>query len=127
MKTLIDPCVKKVIADPIYIMDYTTPHTAAKLKGIKLGRHPALSPDFNKPVEHFHAELGRRFKEWLDSDEGEYTHKQYRKRLWGMAQSVPAEFFDKAVRSLPEMWRCIAKSTAEGGVDGGWPPAPLRK
>ena len=89
--------------------------------------HPRYGSDFNKTIEHLHADLHRRYSEWLDSDETMYTPEDHRQKLTALFYETPRSFYDKSVRSLPRMYDFIARTEAEGGGDGGYPPTWMRK
>lgn len=120
--------VTKKIARPLYVIDHPSVHTVAKLPaGFKLAKHPRYGSDFNKVVEHLHGDLHQRYCDWLDSDEAMYPPDGHRQKLTALFYETPRAFYDKAVQSLPRMYDHIAKSVAEGGSDGGYPPTWMRK
>ena len=123
----IQDVVKTKIANPKYVMDHPPIHEHAHLGFLKKARHPRYDPDFNKPVEHLHGDLARRFEEWLDSSEGVVTPQQCMDQLEKLLYETPVSFFGECIRKMPDMWDVIAKPVSEGGVDGGWAPTPVRK
>lgn len=122
------------LVDPTYVLDKPRIHTAVRWSELGKGPHPiiaapqpARSPDFNRPVEHFHHSLKREFRELLITFPGPRTLDGYWKLLYRAFNSCyKKDSVMKDVLGLPKLWKCVASSDPKQGVAGSWPPAKYR-
>ena len=122
------------LSDPTYVLDRPPIHTAVHWKELGKGPHPIIaapqpsrSPDFNRPVEHFHHSVKRRFRELLITFPGPRDVWGYYKLLYkAFTSCYKPDSVMRDVKKLPALWKCVASSEAEQGVAGDWPPAKFR-
>jgi hypothetical protein len=98
---------------------------------------PPWSPDFDKVIEHAHANLKRKFFELLEQYKGERTPE----KLWELLEKAAKEVLTVQsiaadVSTLPYTIKVIAREPTDApvvfkgksypGVAGGWPARALR-
>lgn len=122
------------LSDPVYVLDKPNIHKAVRWRELGKGPHPiiaapqpARSPDFNRPVEHFHHALKTRFRELMCTFAGPRTVWGY----WGLLQKAFLSCYKpdsvmKDVLGLPKLWECVASTAAQQGTAGDWPPRKFR-
>lgn len=122
------------LADPTYCLDHDSIHDSARWEElgwpghpIERTPHPRLSPDFNRPAEHFIAATKRVFRERLLQLDAAHEPEWY----WALLANSAHQAYDQGaiqrdIASLPALWRQVAAPTSAGGSGGGWPPPEHR-
>lgn len=121
--------------DPTYVLDQPNIHKAVRWRQVYSdpghpvvpAEQPPRSPDFNRPVEHFHSALKREFRESLRHVEVERTLQGY----WDLLQQCAKRCYSqdavrRDVEGLPDLWEWIASEDPQHGSAGDWPPRRLR-
>lgn len=127
-------CMWDKLVDPTYVLDKPPVHTSVRWE--LLGQpahpcepapHPRYSPDFNRPIEHFHRAFKKRFADLLITHAGPKTIEGYRPLLWQAFNTCyrPHSVM-KDVVGLPDLWRRVASEGAQQGSAGNWPPRRFR-
>lgn len=116
------------LADPTYVMDWPPVHMNVRKRPLWRGPHPIIfapqprhSPDFNRPIEHFHRHFKRRFNEMLQVEQGPRTLGHY----WDMLQRAFTSTYkehsvEKDVLGLPALYNWVFQN------GGKWPPKSMR-
>lgn len=130
------------LGGPKFVFDRVNFHIAAEAQLAASAPHiqcipsPARSPDFDRVVEHAHANAKRMFAEVRARLGGGLEMADYMRVFEECARAAnPTASLRKDVHGLPLLWRVVAapqgQEVQQGnvmfrGVQGGWPPAALR-
>lgn len=127
-------CMWDKLVDPTYVLDKPRVHTSVRWAELGQGPHPIeaapqprYSPDFNRPIEHFHRALKKRFSDLLITHAGPKSLDAYWQLLWQAFNSCYSQrAAEKDIKGLPELWRWVASTDPQQGSAGDWPPRRLR-
>lgn len=123
-----------LLADPTYVLDQPHIHTAVRWEQLGDGAHPIVpapqpprSPDFNRPVEHFHHSVKQEFRNLLLTHAGPRSLEGY----WRLLQRAYSTCYKrdsamKDILGLPDLWRWVASTDPKHGSAGDYAPARLR-
>lgn len=96
------------LQQPTYVLDTPHIHTCVQKRQLSVGPspiifapHPRRSPEFNKPVEHFHRHLKKAFRERLLIEVGDRTLEHYWEVLCRCAREVYT--YDSVFRDVNDM------------------------
>ena len=110
-----------------YVADHERAIDAAWSRWLSKGTRPLVrapqpvsSPDFNRPVEHFHQPVKHALRQWCLVNDLPHSWEQYYDVLKTAAEGQDIESIREDVRKLPSLWDYVANS------DGGWPPRDRR-
>lgn len=127
-------CMWDKLVDPTYALDRPRIHTSVRWEELGQGPHPIeaapqprYSPDFNRPIEHFHSALKKRFSDLLITYTGPKTVDGYFQLLWQAFNSCwQPDSAMKDVLGLRELWLRVASEGPQQGAAGNWPPRRFR-
>jgi len=123
------------LVDPTYVLDQPNIHKAVRwpllwhdsAHPIVPAKQPPRSPDFNKPVEHFHSAVKREFRESLRHMDVERNLQGYWRLLeLCVKKCYSQESVRRDVATLPATWAWVSSTDPQHGSAGDWPPRHLR-